>query len=463
MPFDIVEWYVDGIPRGGGVEVEGMTDWEDQVIQLSPGPHVITFSYKFNPVNLPPQNFPPGDAFPDRSYVSIDDVYFIPADGAGGPPPPSPPTPTGSDAPTPALGPMTISPTSIPDDADYFNGFERGDLISYPEVTTTGDGEWFVTREEAASGVYSVRSPNLDNDDATQGVANLTFTTNPTWPQGAFNFDILGGTAMPFDTVDWFVDGVPRGGGVPDEGMLDFDQRTINLSPGPHIITFSYRFNPVGLPPQNFPPASAFPDRIGYFLDNVYFVPVTGSLPTQPPDTGGSPPSNPDCVPLQNNPEDFSDGTFPSPPWSTGGAGVWTTDTEQFFSGDASIRSPNLEGTAGGMSNVTLDLCDDFTGGVMTLKAFASVLPPADIFIIYVDGESAAQLVAVQEWTDVELSLSPGPHRVDFTYQYNMFGVDPLPPSPPTRQGAVWIDDVEIQANPGVQAPPPVSKRKWGG
>ena len=67
------------------------------------------------------------------------------------------------------------------------------------------------------------------------------------------------------------------------------------------------------------------------------------------------------------------------------------------------------------------------------------MLPPSDIFVIYVDGESAAQLVDVNEWTDVALGLEPGPHRVDFSYQYNIFGVNPLPPSPPQRQGEFFV------------------------
>ena len=74
----------------------------------------------------------------------------------------------------------------------------------------------------------------------------------------------------------------------------------------------------------------------------------------------------------------------------------------------------------------------------------ASVLPPSDIFFIYVDGESAAQLVDVQEFTEVAIGIPPGVHTVDFSYRYNFFGANPLPPSPPERLGAVWLDNISI-------------------
>ena len=77
-----------------------------------------------------------------------------------------------------------------------------------------------------------------------------------------------------------------------------------------------------------------------------------------------------------------------------------------------------------------------------------SVQPPRDIFSIYIDGESAAQLVGGQEWTDVALGVSPGPHTINFSYQHSIFGVDPLPESPPERLGAVWIDNVAIEMLP---------------
>mmetsp|Transcript_14522 Transcript_14522/g.23582 ORF Transcript_14522/g.23582 Transcript_14522/m.23582 type:complete len:117 (+) Transcript_14522:3-353(+) len=111
-----------------------------------------------------------------------------------------------------------------------------------------------------------------------------------------------------------------------------------------------------------------------------------------------------------------------------------------------SIKSPYLEDSEGpAISNATLVTCDFFPGGILQFKTIASVLPPHDIFIVYIDGEEAAQLVNVNEWTEPTLGLSPGAHRIDFSYQYNTFGVSPLPPNPATRLGAVWIDDVSLR------------------
>jgi hypothetical protein len=86
------------------------------------------------------------------------------------------------------------------------------------------------------------------------------------------------------------------------------------------------------------------------------------------------------------------------------------------------------------------------------LQLSNSVQPPTDIFSIYIDGESAAQLVDGKEFTDVALGVSPGQHTIVFSYQYNIFGVDPLPESPPERLGAVWIDNVVIEALPAERA-----------
>ena len=80
----------------------------------------------------------------------------------------------------------------------------------------------------------------------------------------------------------------------------------------------------------------------------------------------------------------------------------------------------------------------------MSLGVRASVLPPTDVFVIFVDGVGVSQLVDVNEWTQAVVDVPPGSHVIDFSYQYNMFNVDPLPPSPPNREGKVWIDDIVL-------------------
>ena len=78
MPFDDFTVIVDGTPRDQWTSTEG-TDFVAEEIQLDPGPHTITFSYRYNPAGV--------DAFPPISddrigAVFIDDVYFVPGDGA---------------------------------------------------------------------------------------------------------------------------------------------------------------------------------------------------------------------------------------------------------------------------------------------------------------------------------------------------------------------------------------------
>lgn len=139
---------------------------------------------------------------------------------------------------------------------------------------------------------------------------------------------------------------------------------------------------------------------------------------------------------LDPNPDSFESGHFPSPPWSTGGDGVWTLADDRFFDGDYSIISPDLDGSVGrAVSNATLQTCEEFSGGVLRLNAFASVFPPFDWFHIYVDGSVAGAMVDVNDWTTVELVLQPGLHTIDFSYEYNPFELSGLPPPPSSREG----------------------------
>ena len=71
---------------------------------------------------------------------------------------------------------------------------------------------------------------------------------------------------------------------------------------------------------------------------------------------------------------------------------MWTIDTENVDEGTYSIKSPDLQSTqTAGISNATLTL-DNFEGGLVRARVLASVAPPIDVFIIYVDGVSAAQV-----------------------------------------------------------------------
>ena len=329
-----------------------------------------------------------------------------------------------------SAGPSTAAPTSFPGGAVYFRGFEQGFLSPDldPEWSTEGDAPWERTNEQAASGVFSIRSPELSNVELTPGASNVTLVTDA-WPAGSLFFSVYPSVEMPFDGFSYFVNGSPSGEGPNQVNPAGFEEREIQLGPGPNEITFSYQYNPIPLE-DDFPPEQ--PGRIGaVFLDDVYFVPGGGGpAPSTAPTPATPDISVPSCVPLDPNPDNFEDGTFPLPPWSTGGDGDWALSTEQAFNGTTSLKSPDLDGSqVTSVSNATLQICDDFLGGVLRLQVIASVLPPNDIFIIYVDGESEKQLVNMHEWKNVTLELEPGPHRVDFSYQYNTFGLETMPPS----------------------------------
>lgn len=427
-PFDNFQLLVDGLlRRDGGFDVEGFVD---DYITLSPGPHSITWSYSYNPFGL--SAFPPEQ--PGRiGAIFLDDVFFVPDEAI-----PPTPKPTHSNPPVSEV-PSTQAPTSIPPGSDYYTSFERGflKLGLDPEWSTTGDGLWERTNEEAVNGVYSIRSPALKNGEFARSGSNVTLTTNSNWGVGKLYFSAFTKTVMPFDDFFIYLNGdLFFRGQINSEG---FEEQSIPLpvTPGPHEVSFGYIYNPQDFSKDKVPedpegrPAAVYLDDI-YFLPNDALTPPP--TPTPPPTMSSAP--TPLCVPLDPNPETFEDGMFPSSSWSTGGAGDWALATDNAYNNsEISLKSPDLEGMGYSISNATIQTCAGFTGGVLTFEALASVDPPHDILFIHIDGEEAASLLDVTEWTAVQLSLTPGFHRIDFSYQYNIFGVDPLPPSPPQRQG----------------------------
>jgi len=357
--------------------------------------------------------------------------------------------PSRSNAPTPAVQPPTND--LAPAGSIYYQSFEDPVPITFPfgevlPVTAAWNSVninennpdliWEQSDERANTGLYSMKSPILETVDKVSASSNLTLVLGDNGV-GALHFSVLAGNQMPYDWFQYAVDGVVRG--VISDPSSEFQERVIQVGPGAHTFDFVYSFNPQNIPVQGFPPDGNAPNRSGtVFIDDVYFIPAGANIePTEP--------DEPECQELEPNPYGFETENFPTPPWST--SGTWSTTTDKFFEGAISLRSPPLEdiGTTSSISNATLQICDDFLGGVLRLQAYASVQPPRDIFIVFVDGEVAAQLVDVNEWTELALGLEPGPHVIDFSYQYNPFDVAVLPPSPPTREGAVWIDEVQIE------------------
>ena len=184
------------------------------------------------------------------------------------------PTAIGLDAPT------TIAPTSIPAGATYYRSFEQGDfpfvIESTDPVWTTESSidstlVWTLTSEMANTGIYSIKSPVLENDAATPGSANVTITVPDSQP-GTLYFSVNAGVQMPIDAVAWFVDGELRG---TVEGMTSFEQQSITVDPGPHVYQFVYAYNPGSFPAENLPPNDVLPNRTGtVYIDDVYFIPL---------------------------------------------------------------------------------------------------------------------------------------------------------------------------------------------
>ena len=104
MPFDDVQYFVDGEYRG---RLEGMSEWELLYISgLTSGKHNVTFRYLYNPVNLP--MFPPKGDFDHIGATFIDDVSYLPFGVTL-----SPTSATTTVQPTMNSNPQTVAPVRL--------------------------------------------------------------------------------------------------------------------------------------------------------------------------------------------------------------------------------------------------------------------------------------------------------------------------------------------------------------
>ena len=208
----------------------------------------------------------------------------------------------GTASPTSSPVAAGTSPTSspvaagTPEGASYYQSFEVG---TFPFADDEGDPIWSttnldaptliweVTDEEAATGIYSLKNPILDNEPKVPSQTNLTLIM-PDQGSGALHFSVLAGNQMPFDQFEYSVDGVSRG--FINDPRTEFEELVLQVGPGAHIFDFVYKFNPQNIPALGFPPPEAFPERTGLvYVDDVYFVPSGTNVP---PDGGG----NNDCT-----------------------------------------------------------------------------------------------------------------------------------------------------------------------
>ena len=109
-------------------------------------------------------------------------------------------------------------------------------------------GLWVVgarrRRGEERSGAYSICSPDLDSGALTPTSSNVTLATNPDWGDGTLVFFVLAGVEMLYDDLLYYVNGALWGQMTK---MTGFRNMKIVLGPGPHFVTWSYRYNPMRL------------------------------------------------------------------------------------------------------------------------------------------------------------------------------------------------------------------------
>ncbi|EJK63311.1 hypothetical protein THAOC_16039 [Thalassiosira oceanica] len=483
IPFDDVVYFVDDVMRG---QLNNMQEWMEVEIELPPGGHKITFVYNYNPVAidaLPPK--PPGL----MNAIFIDDVYFIPVESG-------PAVPTMAPGTGDPGAPATVAPTAPLNGAIYYNGFEKATFPDDPEWMTEGTMPWVLSTERAFSGVYSIKSPILANNDAIKAQAEALFITEPSWDSGTLTFQVLAGSEMPFDTFEYFVDGTKRGELF---GKTEWEMVEVSMSPGGHIVAFRYTFNPVPL--AMLPPPSTLSDNYlgAVWIDDVAFYPAGVTVPTIPGeivvpddttaptpekvtatptvptsmlttlptkiDVAGPPASTTTLPTPSREPEEgltpsplpasappgavyfdgFESVTFPADPeWSTSDESPWVLTSDMAASGEYSVRSPELanEQLTTLASNLTLSYRDpSFEGGTLLFQVIANIQLPINQFLYFVNGKYTGEITQQREWATIEVSLDPGPQEITFQFTYNPFKLQVLPPLP---AGAVYIDDVYI-------------------
>jgi len=129
-------------------------------------------------------------------------------------------------------------PASAPPGAVYFDGFESATFPADPEWSTSDDTPWVLTSDMAASGVYSVRSPELANEQLTTLSSNLTLSyLDPSFEGGTILFQVVANIQLPINQFLYYVDGQYTG-----EISQQNEWATIEilLTPGPHEITFQH-------------------------------------------------------------------------------------------------------------------------------------------------------------------------------------------------------------------------------
>jgi len=197
---------------------------------------------------------------------------------------------------------VSIAPTSWPLGATFYDSFEKDTFPKEPwwSVTSSaGDSHgnipprrrldeqeeveeslyWELTTDEAATGVYAIKTPDLmndidfGNDVTTPRIANVTLDTNYVQARmkyGHLSFSILSDMKNE-DVVSWYVDGVLAGNTRNTRGKwrsYDFELRAGSK------VTWEYWYYPM------------YAEGGGVaFVDDVFFIPRAIDEPSSSPTT----------------------------------------------------------------------------------------------------------------------------------------------------------------------------------
>mmetsp|Transcript_284 Transcript_284/g.590 ORF Transcript_284/g.590 Transcript_284/m.590 type:complete len:977 (-) Transcript_284:75-3005(-) len=382
-----------------------------------------------------------------------------------------PTSPNETPAPSSVSPPVSIAPTSTPPGAIYYTGFETGKFPNDSYWTTSKSAPWIIDTERVQSGKFSIRSADLESEELTPRDSNVTFTTRDDFPAGTLVLNILAGTRMPFDDLQYFVDGVYRGRlQAENEGETDFKRVIIGMAPGRHEIEFTYKYNPIDLP--KFPPFGDY-DHIGaVYMDNVYFLPdgvtmtptseKTSVQPTANPQTVASTPApsvKPTYAPTKSPSkasapgffDGFESGDFSGEDWSIAGQDAWFVDQTRPYQGSysAHVKTTDIpESQLYSELNLPLSL---EAPGFIQFYFFAPISQPFESLQLWVDGQFLTPLTTEGEggeWSQAGSILSSGDHTVTWRYSRNPAGapqevIDSWP-SPDWRLGEAWLDNVKL-------------------
>ena len=137
----------------------------------------------------------------------------------------------------------------------------------------------------------------------------------------------------------------------------------------------------------------------------------------------------------------------------------WVIAFDQRDTGSFSLKSPSLDSLGiadpGNTKRASAQLyvCPTSPARALRFRVFPGAVRPFDRLVVLVDGVEAFQVRDAnkigEEWITVPsaggYALTAGAHKIDFQYEYNPFGKDLAQvPVDPDRDGAVWIDNVEL-------------------